>query len=392
MGRVIFHIDMNCFFASCEIAENPSLKGKKVVVARDTIDKRGMVLAASYEAKALGIYTTQPLYDAIRKVKDLVIVNPRHELYEEYSERFFDYFFKVTPLVEPGSIDEAYLDVTDCVEDNKYYELAQEMQNDILELFNLPCSIGIAPNKFLAKMASDMKKPLGITILRKRDIEEKLWPLPMKDMFGAGKKTCQLLETIGIKTIGDLIHYPDYKDLETLLGPSQAQYLIYHANGNGSTVIDPNRFLDSSSISNAHTYDYDEYNQEHIKSLIKYLCNNVQLRMQNKGYLAQSFRLNIRFNNFNNVSKSVTITKPTSSAIEMYNYYLGLYDELSDPTIGVRLVSVAATKFSKAEEGNVQLSIFDELDKENQELEVKNLINSINSSIGKELLIKGIKK
>ena len=162
MGRVIFHIDMNSFFASCEIAENPSLKGKKVAVAHVSLDKKGMVLAATYEAKACGIKTTMLVFEAERLCPDIIFVEPKHELYQEYSRKFFSYFYKITPLVEPASIDEGYLDVTDVCKPNEYYDLAKKIQKDILELYNLPCSIGIAPNKFLAKMASDIKKPLDI--------------------------------------------------------------------------------------------------------------------------------------------------------------------------------------------------------------------------------------
>ena len=392
MSKVIFHVDMNSFFASCEIAENPSLKGKKVVIAHDSLDKKGIIVAASYEAKREGIYTTQPLYDAIKKVKDLIIVEPRHQLYEEYSHRFFEYFYKLTPLCEPGSIDEAYLDVTDCVSDNKYLELAEKIQKDILELYNLPCSIGIGPNKFLAKMGSDMKKPLGITVVRKKDLKTQLWPLPLSDMFGAGKKTCLALSNIGIKTIGDLATYSNRKLIFDLLGQAQADYLLSSAYGNGSDVVDPNRYNDVSSISNAHTYDYDEYNQENIKLLIHYLTNNVQSRMEEAGYSAQNFRLLIKFNNFKAVSKSVSTTTPIISSMEMYYLYLGLYDELSDPDLGVRLVSVTASRFTKNNENYKQLTIFDSLDKEKQDLEVNKVLKNINKIVGKDLLIKGVKK
>ena len=203
MGKVIFHIDMNCFFVSCEVAENPELKGQNVAVGHVGLDRKGMILAASYEAKAYGIKTTMPIFEAERLCPNLILINPNHELYQEYSRKFFSYFSKITPLVEPASIDEGYLDVTDVCGPNEYVDLAKKIQDDILNLYGLPCSIGIAPNKFLAKMASDMKKPLGITVLRKRDIKELMWPLPIEDLFGAGKKTCAMLREINIKTIGD---------------------------------------------------------------------------------------------------------------------------------------------------------------------------------------------
>ena len=392
MGRVIFHIDMNSFFASCEIAENPELKGQKVAVAHVSLDKKGMVLAATYEAKAYGIKTTMLVYEALRLCPDLIFVEPNHELYQEYSRKFFSYFHKITPLVEPASIDEGYLDVTDICKPNEYLDLAKKIQNDLLELYNLPCSIGIAPNKFLAKMASDIKKPLGITVLRKRDVKEIMWPLPIEDFFGAGKKTCEILRTINIKTIGDLATFPDIKMLEHLVGENNARYLISHANGEGSNIVDPNRYDNVSSISNSHTLDHDEYNSDNIILLIKLLSNTVSSRMEEDSLRGQTFTLQLKYNNFKMVSKSVTLTKPTNNSYQMIRIYIELFEELYDPDFAVRLVGVASSKLSKGKENVVQMSIFDELDKESLGLEVSKVINNINSIVGANSLKLGINK
>jgi DNA polymerase-4 len=141
---------MNCFFASCEIAEDDSLKGKPVVVANSDVPRKSIILAASYEARKFGIKSAMRLSDAINLCPDIIIVDPDMSLYSHYSRLFFDYFLTITPLVEPASIDEGYLDVTDVCEKTDPLELANRIQKDILTKFRLPCSIGIGPNKFLA--------------------------------------------------------------------------------------------------------------------------------------------------------------------------------------------------------------------------------------------------
>ena len=325
MGKVIFHIDMNCFFVSCEVAENPELKGQNVAVGHVGLDRKGMILAASYEAKAYGIKTTMPIFEAERLCPNLILINPNHELYQEYSRKFFSYFSKITPLVEPASIDEGYLDVTDVCGPNEYVDLAKKIQDDILNLYGLPCSIGIAPNKFLAKMASDMKKPLGITVLRKRDIKELMWPLPIEDLFGAGKKTCAMLREINIKTIGDFATFENVKMLQNLIGENNAIHLLACAHGEGSTNVDPDRYNNVSSISNSHTLDQDEYIADNIKLLIKVLSNTVQSRMEEDSLRARTFTLQLKYNNFKMYSKSITIDQPTNDGYKMHKLFINLF-------------------------------------------------------------------
>ncbi|MBR6516850.1 MAG: DNA polymerase IV [Bacilli bacterium] len=392
MGKVIFHIDMNCFFVSCEVAENPELKGQNVAVGHVGLDRKGMILAASYEAKAYGIKTTMPIFEAERLCPNLILINPNHELYQEYSRKFFSYFSKITPLVEPASIDEGYLDVTDVCGPNEYVDLAKKIQDDILNLYGLPCSIGIAPNKFLAKMASDMKKPLGITVLRKRDIKELMWPLPIEDLFGAGKKTCAMLREINIKTIGDFATFENIKMLQNLIGENNAIHLLACAHGEGSTNVDPDRYNNVSSISNSHTLDQDEYIVDNIKLLIKVLSNTVQSRMEEDSLRGRTFTLQLKYNNFKMYSKSITIDQPTNDGYKMHKLFINLFDELYDSDFPVRLVGVAVSKLIKGESKVRQMSIFDELDKEAQNHEISKLIKNINDIVGEDSLKMGIGK
>ncbi len=383
---------MNCFFVSCEIAENPDLAGKKVAVGANRFDHKGIITAASYEARKDGVRAAMSVSEALRKCPNLIIIEPNMSIYSEYSRNFFDYFYKITPLVEPASIDEGFLDITDVCEPQNAIQLAEEMQQYLLANLHLPCSIGIAPNKFLAKMASDMKKPLGITVLRKREIPEKLWPLPVGDMIGVGKRTLEMLQALGIKTIGELANYPNFALLKEMIGEASATNLMYHANGGGSNEVDGSHLDDVSSISNSQTFDNDEYSVENMKLVMKILINTMCNRMEKKNLKAFTYRLQLKYNTFKVASKSITLTNPTSDSRRVYKILESIFDDFYDKSFPLRLIGVAATKVIESKDEIRQMSIFDSLDDEQKSFEIDNLINSINQEIGVKTLKKGIKE
>lgn len=391
-NKVIFHIDMNCFFASCEIAKDPTLKGKKIAIAKKTLNNKGMVLTASYEAKRLGVKTTMLVFEALKVCKDLIIVEPHYDLYEEYSSKFFDYLFSITDIVEPASIDEGFIDVTDLTSGDGYLSLAQKIQADLLSLYNLPCSIGIGPNKFLAKMASDIKKPLGITILRKKDVERIMWPLPINDLFGAGKKTCEVLRNLGINYIGDIPNYKDKALLIKVIGQNSYDYLINCCMGNGSNFVDNQSYKDLSSISNSHTFDTDQYDATIIISLMLTLVDNISYRLIDKGLKSCCFTLQIKYNNFKMVSKSITTSNYTNSFSNMKRLFIDMFNTLYSGELPVRLVSVHASKLIKEAEEVKQLTLFDDFDKEEKDYEVNKVLKDINENIGKQIIKIGMKK
>lgn len=392
MGRIIFHIDMNSFFASCEIAENPDLYDKDVAVAPYSSERKSIILAANYNAKRKGIKTTMHVHEALKICPGLVIVDSNHQLYNEYSRKFFNYFLSITPLVEPASIDEGYLDVTDVCKTINPLELAEKIQKDLLEQFKLPCSIGIAPNKFLAKMASDMKKPLGITILRKREIKEKLWPLPISDMQGVGKKTLPVLNSLKIFTIGDLANYQNISLLELSIGKQSTIHLMRQANGIGSTEIDVNRFNDVSTISNSTTLDFDEYDPIKLKNTLKWLTNTVCNRLEKKELKAQTFTIQIKYNTFKTVSRSKTLDNAINDSTKVYNIIEDLFDDLVDLSYGVRLLGVSCGKLKPYKESLVQMSIFDSFDDIEKDNAINILIRSLNDNFGSDVLTRGFSK
>lgn len=381
---------MNCFFASCEIAEDETLKGKPVVVAHSDVRRKSIILAASYEAREYGIHSAMRVQDAINLNPDIIIIEPNMSLYSHYSRLFFDYLLSITSLVEPGSIDEGYVDVTDVCDNIHPLNLASKIQRELLEKYRLPCSIGIGPNKFLAKMGSDMKKPLGITVMRKREVEQVLWPLPITKMPGVGKKTAPILDSLGIKTIGDLAKYPNPDIIKMAIGEQNATSLIEHAYGNGSSEIDSNSFNEFSSISNSFTFDNDEYQIATMKDGIKYLVNTLSTRLERKELKAYTFTLQIKYNTFKSITRSRSLDHPTYDSKEIYNVMLDLFEDFYDSSYPVRLLGVSASKFIKAEEEIRQLSLFDSLDEIEKENAVYSLVKDLQSLYGKESITKGV--
>ena len=187
MASVLFHIDLNAFFANAEMLRHPEYKGKPLAIG--SLSSRSVLATANYEARKFGVHSAMPVFQAKEKCPGLVIVPGDYEYYRKLSSRFFAYLRRYSDKLEPLSIDECFLDVTEQIK--KYprpLDMAVQIQQGVLKEIGLSCSIGVGPNRFLAKMASDMKKPMGITVLRKSEIRNKLWPLPIEQMYGSGKR------------------------------------------------------------------------------------------------------------------------------------------------------------------------------------------------------------
>lgn len=203
--KVIFLVDMNAFFISCEMTRNNSLVGLPSAVAGDPKKRTGIILAANYEARACGVKTAMVLHEALKLCPKMILVPPDHYFYGQKSKEVMELLAGYTPILEQNSIDEAWLDMTGTEGlFGKPVEAARGIMDEIKDRLGLWCSIGIAENKFLAKMASEMKKPLGITEIWRDDVPTKLWPLPVEKIYGIGRKTSEKLNHMGIQTIGDL--------------------------------------------------------------------------------------------------------------------------------------------------------------------------------------------
>ena len=321
-GRVILHIDLNSYFASAEILKNSALEGQPVVVAG--LHRRSVVSTASYEARKYGVHSAMPLHMAMEKCPNLVVVQGDYGWYEELSNRFFKYLRRFSSLIEPASIDECYMDVTDVIKDYKRpLDLAWQIQKSVQKDLKLPCSIGVAPNKFLAKMASDMRKPMGITILRKQEVPKKLWPLPISDMWGIGKKTVPLLIKHGITTIGDLADAENESKIMTLLGKHAYTY-IQNARGNGSAQLSFNTSV--QSISQSTTLDRDITDYEEVKTVLKRLAATLSRRAREDHIKGSLISISIRYFDFTNAVRSTNIHSYTDDANVLLEHALLLFD------------------------------------------------------------------
>lgn len=322
-GNVIFHIDINAFFASAEILKNSALEGLPVVVAG--LHRRSVVSTASYEARSFGVHSAMPLMMALEKCPQLVVVQGDYSWYEELSERFFRFLSHYTPFIEPASIDECYMDVTEAIKHYKRpMDLAWIIQKRVYEELRLPCSIGVAPNKFLAKMASDMRKPMGITILRKQEIARKLWPLPIQDMWGIGKKTVPLLEERGIYTIGDFADPNNEVKIMTLMG-KHAYGAIQNARGNGTSTLTYNTTV--RSISQSTTLDRDITDYDEVKTVFKRLAHSLSVRARADDIKGSLISVSIRYYDFHNAVRSMSIQSYTNDEDVLLEHALLLFDK-----------------------------------------------------------------
>jgi DNA polymerase IV len=355
-SRVIFHVDCNSFFASCEIARDPSLEGKAVVVAGDPKERKGVVLAANYIAKQrFGIYTTMPLWEAKKRCPQLVILKPDFHLYRDISEKVFQFLATFTPILEPASIDEGYLDITDCYSLGSPLDIAEQIQKGLLQTLHIPVSIGIAPNKFLAKMASNMKKPLGITVLRKRDVPKVLWPLPVQEMHGIGDKTAKKLNSIGIFTIGELAK-AEKVTLQNLLGITGVR-LKEWVNGIDPRPVDPESGEKWKSIGSSTTLPRNVTEERILLEVLRDLAQSVSNRMKQKGVVSSTVQIMIRYSNFQTITRSKTWENPFQEAEEIFQRaaYLLKRHWNGNP---VRLLGITAVDVFDKKEAMKQLDLF----------------------------------
>ena len=354
-GRVILHVDMNSYYASVEMAYDSDLKGKPLAIAGNPEERRGIIVTCSYEARSFGVRTTMPLWEAKKLCPDLIIKKPNFERYRAASAAMFDILRQYTELVEPVSIDEGYIDITECHQMGSPMEIAESIQKRLLEQLDLPCSIGIAPNKFLAKTASDMKKPLGVTILRKRDVPHLLWPLEVGEMHGVGSKTADKLKGIGIETIGGLAKANDIQ-LKGLLGINGTR-LKERANGQDNRAVDPDSVYDFKSIGNSTTLPRDVSNQLELLKVLDKLSEQVAARMKRKQAVATNISVMIRFKDRKTITRSQKLQNPVSRQDEVASAakLLFLKHWNGDP---VRLLGITGTDLLEADKAVKQLDLF----------------------------------
>lgn len=388
-AKIIFHIDMNCYFVSCELINNPKLLNEPIAVASKGASYKGIILTSSYNARKYGIYSGMPTSEALRLYPKVILLDSHYDLYEKYHKMFVEYFKSITPLVEVASIDEAYLDVTEVCKKINPLVLAKKIQDYLYKQLHLPCSIGIGPNKLLAKIGSDYKKPLGITVLRKREVQEKLWPLPISSMMGVGKKTLKELEFLKIKTIEDFVKYQDVKILKTIIGEQSYNNLLDQAYGNGNNVVDPTSHDTYLSMSHSETFENELFDKRVMEEELNRLSKIISNRLVYHQFLGQTISIQIKYNDFKNITRSKTIIEPVNDHQTIFEVVKELFDNAYDEVTPIRLLGVGVSKLVNADKIVKQMSIYDNFDDMDKSINIDKLINNINKEIGKDLLVKG---
>ncbi|MEI7638734.1 MAG: DNA polymerase IV [Syntrophus sp. (in: bacteria)] len=359
MQKVVFLVDMNAFFISCEMTRNDSLVGIPAAVAGDPKKRTGIILAANYEARSCGVKTAMVLHEALKLCPKIILVPPDHRFYEQKSKEVMDLLSNYTPILEQNSIDEAWLDMTGAEGlFGKPVEAARCIMDEIKDKLGLWCSIGIAENKFLAKMASEMKKPLGITELWEHDISQKLWPLPVKEMFGIGGKTAEKLNRMGIRTISELARF-DINLIAKAFGKSGDE-IYQHANGIDNSPVIAHKAGDMKSIGRSTTLPEDISDIEKAKTVLMELADDIGMTTRRHGKKGRTVHITMKYSDFQVITRQTTIPA-TCTTKEIYQAGCVLLEQNWSRFHSVRLIGISLSRFHE-DCSSGQLSLFDQME------------------------------
>ena len=380
---MILHIDMDAFFASVEQHDRPELMGKCVLVARDT--DRGVVTTASYEARKYGVHSAMPVFQARKLCPQAVYVPPRKGRYSEVSRHIMSLLSEFSPLVEPVSIDEAFVDISGC---GRLYgspsEIAETIKNRIFEATGLTCSVGIAPNKFLAKIASDMNKPNGLFAIMPDDVPAFIETLPIRKVSGVGKQTRKVLETLSIETLGDVQKFSE-QFLVGRLGKFGRRLAALAAGIDPSPVIP---HTPAKSISSEHTLSRDTADKQELKQYLQSQAEEVGRQLRKADMRARTVTLKVKDAEFKQVTRSKTLSVPTQSSETIFKSAFTLLDAYRLEK-KIRLIGLGASGLIPGGTP-VQQDLFDGPVKQNAAWEkVDRAMDAIASKFGSESIRKG---
>jgi len=369
MDRIILHIDMDAFFISVEQRDNPALMGKPAAVCGSL--SRSVVTSATYEARPFGIRAGMSTQEAKRRCPQLILVEGNHSKYTETSARIFSILKEFTPLVEVASIDEAYLDITQSLLlfQSPFY-ITKSIKDKIRQSEQLTCSIGVAPNKLLAKLGSGLKKPDGLVVIRKDDVREILEDLPVSKLYGIGPKLAEALNSIGIFACGQLGRFP----VDVLTKRFGVIGDRLHEMGLGlddSPVIPFDEEEDAKSISHSLTLEEDTSDPKMLRKVMLQLSERVSRRMRRDGFYGKRIAITVRYSDFFTFSKQKTFSKWMNSGNEIFRHAFQIFESIPHPK-PIRLLGVGMSQLKKEW---CQLDLFEKKDKKDNLLKAMDRVN-----------------
>jgi DNA polymerase IV len=386
MARTILHLDLDAFFCAVEELQNPNLKGKAFAVGGDA-DARGVVSSASYPARVFGVRSAMPMGQAKRLCPELLVVPARHKLYSEYSGRVMAILAELSPLVEQLSIDEAFLDVTGIKGSGD--SIARQLRLTIRNKLGLPCSLGVASNKLIAKLANNMGKarnksgqaPCAIEVVEDGQEAAYLAPLPVIELWGVGPKTAEQMQALGIHTIGDIAKQSE--DFMLYQFGKIGFDMLRHARGIDSRPVEPEQ--ETKSISSETTFNKDERNGEELRRVLRDLAENVGRRLRASRLRGRTIGIKLRWSDFTTISRQFTLNQPTQDDLLIAKQALDLFAEHWPKGKAVRLIGVAVSNFEEVAE---QLSLWeDESQKRGRKLQ--NTLDELKERFGDKAIQRG---
>ena len=383
-NRQIIHVDMDAYYASVEQLDNPDLAGKPLIVGGNP-KARGVVSAASYEARKYGVHSAMPMARAVRLCPDATVLGVRMERYVEVSHKIHDILDNYTPLVEPISLDEAFLDVTGSTRLFGSAEgIGHAIKKEIRQNLGLTASVGIAPNKFLAKLASDLEKPDGFVVITDQNKRHVLDPLPVGKIWGVGKVTEKALHSCDINTIGQL-RGRSVEELQPILG-NHAVELLRLASGIDDRQVEPAR--QAKSISSEETFATDLTDKEVLLPVLRGQVEEVAQRLRACGRQARTLTLKLRYADFTTITRSFTLVRPTDVTRELWQGAQAIFEKwLSKSASPLRLLGFAVSGFGK--QGQRQLELFGDQQRQKYE-RLDRAVDQIRSRYGRDALKRGL--
>ncbi|HOO89946.1 MAG TPA: DNA polymerase IV [Syntrophales bacterium] len=377
---MILHVDMDAFFASVEELDNPLLKGRCVIVGGQS--ERGVVSAANYEARKFGVHSAMPIFQARDKCPEAIILPPRMGRYKELSGQIMSVLREFSPLVEPVSIDEAFVDITGCERLFGGVEaISVGIKRQIRQRLNLTCSLGAAPNKFLAKIASDMDKPDGLTIIMPEQVRQFIDSLPIHKVPGVGKSTHDRLIPLGIRNLGDVKRYPP--DLLTRKFGAFGSRLIELSDGIDRSVVTP--VSETKSVSAEETLFSDTDDKQVLKRYIMKQAERVARELRKQDIRARTVSIKIKHSDFKQITRSVTIEYPTQSSEIIIREAFRLLENYRMPK-KARLIGVGVSNLVSRVSPE-QVEIFERDDPQNSSWEkLDNAVDTITEKFGRDFI------